>query len=1299
MINVSSTFLRKLYNDERDYLEKIDMVLADGTELHLSNSNIWQGSFSIDDSVGDDSTFSALGAAVVNSCKVTLNNIYDEFTEYDFKDAVATCYVGLPDVLNGEPEYAKKGIFTVNEAKYNGATIALSMYDNMHKFDVPYSLTQTLYPTNLITIIQDMCALSSIDIDLASSSAAFPRYDFVIQNRPDDQSLTCREVLSWVAAIAGCFARINTDGELEFKWFNTSAFNPDNTLNGGIFDVGQTESYVTGDNADGGSFNPWNPGDEFDGGSLSSGVAHNIYGLFSQDVDVDDVVITKITAVAQTNATTGSEINTNGLYPYSFGTDGYEIRIENNKFITPSNIENVVSYLALQLIGLRFRRVNVSHLSNPTIEAGDVAIVWDRKNYGYNILVTRSCFTVGSAQTTVCGADTPAHNSAARYSEATKSYVEMREFVAKTRTDLQEKIDNANGLYATDVTQPDQSVIHYLHDKPELEDSDIQIMVSTVGITVTANGTDPNPDWYGLTVDGQLIASILTAIGINADWINTGTLTVRDDNNNVVFQVVADPSAQNRGYVKIVATEFSVVVGNVPKTVPEIAEDTATNAINDLEIGGRNLLLGTADAKTATASGSVSTYTSAYEGSYYFEQYCDDANTELTISCDYEILSGTLIGSEKFGAQYNETDIDTSQTGDVSYVVLQNSGSYKVTFKITSAQAALSDHELRFCMMNVNSGVEIKVFNVKLEKGGKRTDWTAAPEDFDTQYAEYQSLVDATLANLQDQIDGQVDTYYYAYAPTTSNEPAATWIAQGIEIDHNGDIFCDTTTDFCYRWLQNNGVWGWEQITDTLASQALARANDAYTMADNKRRVFIVQPTPPYESGDLWMQGSTGDILVCKDSISRVSGDSYVASDWIRASKYTDDSAVNNMVISNRNIILATATTKTSGESFYTDYYDFSTFGKSQLRANVQDNITLTFEYKASNLAASGANTPLLCVEINDLEGNAPTVSLPTGTSYGKYVATFKLTSQQANRGTWHLRIGLKNVNAGYVGIWQLMLGVGTKAMSWVPAPEDTTAEINSAVSGLEATLQPQIDAKIQTWARATDPALQWNTDALKAAHVGDLWCYTGETTSTYTNGATYQYQVENNVYSWADFSATDALFDAIDGKATIYYGSIDDTYEDVSDGDYLVDGNTGSTYRWDASLDEPGWVKETDYDSEIRGVRDEITSVRTELDQRIDGVEITVVQTQGNLDELKTHYRFDADGETIGKSNSDKSIRLSNDGINMMVEGESVTRWNQDEMYTPRKITVPVSGSLQLGDFIFQPRSNGNMSLFFVGD
>ena len=74
------------------------------------------------------------------------------------------------------------------------------------------------------------------------------------------------------------------------------------------------------------------------------------------------------------------------------------------------------------------------------------------------------------------------------------------------------------------------------------------------------------------------------------------------------------------------------------------------------------------------------------------------------------------------------------------------------------------------------------------------------------------------------------------------------------------------------------------------ATNALNKANSATTLADSKAKVFTSTPTVPYKVGDLWVQGTNGDVMKCKTA--RASG-SYTASDWEKASKYTDDTKAN----------------------------------------------------------------------------------------------------------------------------------------------------------------------------------------------------------------------------------------------------------------------------------------------------------------------------------------------------------------------------------------------------------------------
>ena len=163
--------------------------------------------------------------------------------------------------------------------------------------------------------------------------------------------------------------------------------------------------------------------------------------------------------------------------------------------------------------------------------------------------------------------------------------------------------------------------------------------------------------------------------------------------------------------------------------------------------------------------------------------------------------------------------------------------------------------------------------------------------------AGFTDTVTGSLEGLQAQIDGQIQTWFYDYIPTADNAPASTWVTQEDKINHLGDIFYivenDTIGGQAYRWANVSGTYQWVLIEDVEVAKALADAAKAQDTADGKRRVFVSQPTPPYDVGDLWAQGSSGDLMRC--NTARASG-AYVASDWGKASDYTNDDALHEFV-------------------------------------------------------------------------------------------------------------------------------------------------------------------------------------------------------------------------------------------------------------------------------------------------------------------------------------------------------------------------------------------------------------------
>lgn len=192
---------------------------------------------------------------------------------------------------------------------------------------------------------------------------------------------------------------------------------------------------------------------------------------------------------------------------------------------------------------------------------------------------------------------------------------------------------------------------------------------------------------------------------------------------------------------------------------------------------------------------------------------------------------------------------------------------------------------------------------------------TGNVSDVDDKADEVKDYINNTLPGIlnemQSQLDGQIEQFFYEYDPTTSNAPAKDWTTTQLKEEHLGDLFYNTSTGKVFRWVKNGNVYSWQELQDSEVAQALALANDALALAGTKRRIFVSTPTTPYDVGDLWVQGSTGDIMRCRTA--RASGN-YNAADWVKACKYTDDSGLTNFINNNFNPTVNDLTNQIDGK-------------------------------------------------------------------------------------------------------------------------------------------------------------------------------------------------------------------------------------------------------------------------------------------------------------------------------------------------------------------------------------------------
>ncbi len=525
MINTSNEYDNRI-TENRVFVLNANVTLADSTVLSLDDTDIIQGGMEFEDETSGTSSFQ-IGTAIINKHTLTLQNYDGKFDEYEFTDAVVRPRVGLQ--LSETVESLNKGVFTVDEPSFTGSVIILECLDNMHKFERAFSEVSLGFPTTAGNALQ----VISIHCGVSLATTTFFNSSYIIQSRPDDEALSCLDMVSYIAQVAGDYARCNTAGSLELKWYDLTVFENETNLDGGYFD--DSNPYASGDNADGGNFTDYNSGDSFDGGTfLDLKKFWHFYDFGSTPtIGIDDVVITGIKV-----ENTDSENGFSAIY----GTEGYVISIMNNPLVqSQANAQQIANTVGAKIVGMKFRQFSASILSNPAIEAGDPAKLSVRARDGFNVYcgyVTNLSYRVGSRESVRNSAESVSRNSSTRYSEQTKTIVQSRKNTKQQLTaydiavqQLTSIMTNAMGYYPIRVTQPDGSYIDYMCDKPSLAESQIIWKKSIDGFAVSKDG---GTTWItGITADGNIVAQTLSVVGINADWINAGSITSQNGHSTI----------------------------------------------------------------------------------------------------------------------------------------------------------------------------------------------------------------------------------------------------------------------------------------------------------------------------------------------------------------------------------------------------------------------------------------------------------------------------------------------------------------------------------------------------------------------------------------------------------------------------------------------------------------------------------------------------------------------------------------------------------------------------------------------
>lgn len=681
MINVSDEF-KQLMTERQDFKCNAEVTLANGTVLPLGEDDFSIDNNSLVDAAGANTI--PLGVALSRNVQLEIMNGDDHLSNYDFFGAKIRLYLTFE--LSETTEKIEYGTFTVTQPEGYGNVVTIVGYDDMYKADKAYSTTLT-FPATAKSVLIDSCDTCGILI----GDSNFLHNDFQIPSMPSSE-YTHRQIIGFIAMIACGNARIDRTGRLQIMTYD--------------FD--------------------------YDSEDIHKLVDYNKLTSDTNDVQVTGVRMTRKVTTTDDDGNTSDTEKT-----VQVGKDGYVLSVENP--LVTGHEETLISWIYEKFGNVTFRAFTMDYISYPIAEFMDKIKVTDwRENSFYSVL-TDVNFVFFGYTTLKNSAESPLRNQSNYTSSNQKAIIQGKQLVEQERNNrqnavdkMQEALKNSNGMYSTQEVLLDGSTIYYLHDKPTIKESKnvIKLTAEVIGFSIDGGKTYP----YGFTITGEMVARLLYTEGINADYINTGALTVKDKSGNIIFY--AD---METGTVKI--SGDNVTIGG--KTAPEAISDAVKESKN----------------------------------------YAD----------------------------------------------------------------------------------------------GKVSDFA--------------ETVTKSVADLQNQIDGQIETFYYDYEPTLKNIPASDWTTEDDKKKHEGDLFYWKSKGYAYRFFKDGDTWKWQLVQDTDVTKALRTASFAQSTANSKCRVFLTQPTPPYDTGDMWNQGQNGDILTCV--VARGEGASYVETDWQKLNKYTDDETAN----------------------------------------------------------------------------------------------------------------------------------------------------------------------------------------------------------------------------------------------------------------------------------------------------------------------------------------------------------------------------------------------------------------------
>ena len=492
------------------YVQEVEITLSgvSSDDFKLTQKDIMSGGLTINRYCVSGNKVE-IGSAVASELVLTLDNLDGRFDNVAFEGA--ELYVQLKVKKwdahrweNAQMYYIPLGYFTIDEAPRKLEVININALDRMMMFDKDVDWSKITFPITASALLTQICVLCNVTLSPDTVLTANSSYQ--IDKQPEsEENITYRQLISWIGEITGTCAFVDYRGHLVLKWYSSTSNETLTTRN-----------------------------------------------RFESDLSENAIVITGIQAKRDD-------------ITYLVGTDNYALNIEENALLQ-ENIYDVITNLYNAIGGFEYIPFTATVTPMPYLFPLDKISFVDKNGNVHYSYVTNITFVMNQNTSLQAQGETATNDGYAKVNPLTqREKAIINSMINKPNAELNLSVQNAIGLtnlitnalgvYSTEVNQSDGSTIHYIHNLPTLEESNVIFTMTSEGIAWTNQGwNDGSPVWtYGTTSAGDAFFRLISAQGINVSSATSD------------YRIEITPSAFNIYYLNQLVTSVQADTLTIPR--------------------------------------------------------------------------------------------------------------------------------------------------------------------------------------------------------------------------------------------------------------------------------------------------------------------------------------------------------------------------------------------------------------------------------------------------------------------------------------------------------------------------------------------------------------------------------------------------------------------------------------------------------------------------------------------------------------------------------------------------------------